>query len=56
MKVVCGWCGKHLKGDEQDELISHGICPECAAEMRLGMDALVKTMIDGGTDEQKHVD
>ena len=29
MKVICAWCNKHLRGPEDAELISHGICPEC---------------------------
>lgn len=29
MKVVCAWCKKHLNGDEDDKVVSHGICDEC---------------------------
>jgi uncharacterized CHY-type Zn-finger protein len=31
-KVVCAWCKKVLS--EGREPISHGICPECKAEMK----------------------
>ena len=39
MIVKCGWCGKELRREtvwvndpnEPDPMISHGICPECAA-------------------------
>ena len=33
MKTICAWCGKHLKGDPADPLVSHGICPECAEKL-----------------------
>ncbi len=29
MRVVCAWCGKHLRGSETAERVSHGICKEC---------------------------
>lgn len=29
IKVVCAWCGKHMRGDKDAAQISHGICAEC---------------------------
>jgi hypothetical protein len=29
MKVICAWCGKHLKGNESSAVISHAICIHC---------------------------
>ena len=29
LKVVCAWCGKHLKGSETAVEVSHGICDAC---------------------------
>ena len=29
LKVVCAWCGKHLKGSETAGDVSHGICEAC---------------------------
>lgn len=29
MKVVCAWCGKHLRGERSDPEVSHGICKQC---------------------------
>ena len=31
LKVVCAWCGKHLKGSETADKVSHGICETCQA-------------------------
>ena len=31
LKVVCAWCGKHLKGSETADEVSHGICEACQA-------------------------
>lgn len=31
LKVVCAWCGKHLKGSEAADQVSHGICEKCQA-------------------------
>lgn len=40
MKTSCAWCGASMTGEETDppasdagELISHGICPDCAEVM-----------------------
>jgi hypothetical protein len=33
MKRVCAWCKKHLSGDPDDKVISHGICKECAEKL-----------------------
>ena len=47
MACHCGWCGavRQLDGTWDDgcgtvhaELITHGICPECAAEFRAGVE------------------
>ena len=29
MKVVCGWCDKHLEGKRSDKQVSHGMCDKC---------------------------
>lgn len=39
MKVICAWCGEHLRGDEKDTEISHGICVPCS-EIIIGEGAL----------------
>lgn len=43
MKKVCAWCNKLLgfvAGNSSEELISHGICPECSdnLDFQLGVD------------------
>ena len=43
MKVVCTWCRKHLRGPENADLVSHGICEPCLADalgqLRIGTDS-----------------
>lgn len=34
MKSICAWCKKHLKGYEDDPIISHDICESCADELK----------------------
>lgn len=29
VKVVCAWCGKHMRGDEDNPHVSHSICESC---------------------------
>ena len=29
LRVICAWCGAHLRGDRDAPGISHGICPRC---------------------------
>ena len=31
LKTICCVCFKHIKGDENDEEISHGLCESCFA-------------------------
>lgn len=36
MKVICGWCKKIIRDDENakpEDPVSHGICPACFKEM-----------------------
>lgn len=28
-RTICAWCSKHLKGQRDAELVSHGICSDC---------------------------
>ena len=35
MKVACAWCNKVMK-DGPDKPVSHGICAECAKELKAG--------------------
>ena len=28
-RTVCAWCGKHLDGDADAKIVSHGICKPC---------------------------
>lgn len=48
MRVICGWCGKWLKGQptDGDEPISHGIYRTCA-------DLLLKEARKGGNRSTK---
>ena len=32
LKVVCGWCGKFLRGDPRSDKVSHGMCEPCGAK------------------------
>ncbi len=32
MKTVCSWCKSHMKGPEEDDEVSHGLCPKCEWE------------------------
>ncbi|MBA7537347.1 hypothetical protein ES705_29614 [subsurface metagenome] len=35
MKVICGWCNKVLNETDNDkDVVSHGICKECANRLR----------------------
>lgn len=34
MKSICAWCGKYLTGDIDSDIISHGICKECAEKAK----------------------
>lgn len=34
LKVVCGWCGKFLRGDPGSDRVSHGMCESCAEKWR----------------------
>jgi len=29
VKVVCAWCGRHMRGPKNAELVSHGLCKKC---------------------------
>ena len=29
MKTVCAWCQKHMDGNKNDSIVSHGICLDC---------------------------
>lgn len=29
MKTICSYCKKHLRGNPNASIISHGMCPEC---------------------------
>lgn len=35
LTVLCGWCGKHLRGPNTSDpqRISHGICAACEAKL-----------------------
>jgi hypothetical protein len=34
MQTICAWCSREMKDDGQpDGLVSHGICPNCAARV-----------------------
>jgi PAS domain-containing protein len=50
MKVVCAWCDKGLgkkdPGSMGDEVISHGICPECAKKMLTPMAMPMTAFLD----------
>ncbi len=46
MKVICGWCDKHLSGDRKDEEISHGICGPCETEFNKQLDRLQSTEVE----------
>lgn len=35
MKVVCAWCGAHMKGSPHAEKVSHGICVPCGKRVRI---------------------
>lgn len=41
LRVVCAWCGRHLRGphDASLEETSHGICAGCLAGMRRSLGA-----------------
>jgi hypothetical protein len=32
-RVVCAWCGAHMAGNPNAQIISHGICPGCARDV-----------------------
>jgi len=32
-KVVCSWCGRHMRGAENAQRTSHGMCPQCHANV-----------------------
>jgi len=35
MKIVCAWCGRTIrKGDSEECLVSHGMCPRCRLRVR----------------------
>jgi sarcosine oxidase delta subunit len=44
IKVICAWCGKHLRDVEEktegNDRISHGICPDCHARQMLEVKAM----------------
>lgn len=29
IKVTCAWCGQHMSGPEECNVVSHGICEKC---------------------------
>ena len=29
LRVICAWCGAHLRGYRDAPAISHGVCPRC---------------------------
>lgn len=33
VKIVCAWCGRHIKGHPGNLDVSHAICPGCSAFM-----------------------
>ena len=39
MKTICAWCGKDLGENAplDNPIISHGICPDCEAEIEIQM-------------------
>lgn len=42
-KIVCMYCGKDMgekEGFEEEGMISHGICPECAVIQKAKLQAL----------------
>lgn len=34
MKTICAWCLKLLNGNPGAKIVSHGICPCCAKQVR----------------------
>ena len=48
-KVICAWCGKHLKGSESDVEVSHGICEQCQTKTLTEEPLLVAAQPAAGT-------
>jgi PAS domain-containing protein len=50
MKIICAWCDKVLGGKNPgttaDEVVSHGICPECVREMLAPMAVPMTAFLD----------
>jgi hypothetical protein len=50
MRVICAWCTLHLSGEENAEVISHGICPGCAErfleEEGLEIEVIDETLVE----------
>lgn len=39
MKIICAWCGKNMGERFEDiEGISHGVCDECLAKIKVKTD------------------
>ena len=39
MKIICAWCGKNIGERFEDiEGISHGVCDECLAKIKVKTD------------------
>ena len=53
MKSICCICGKHLKGDPDAKIISHGMCKECSkvylAEQLAIADEIIKKRAVAGS-------
>ena len=58
LKVVCAWCGKHQKGSETADEVSHGICEECQTKTVADYPLLVAAQHEAGsldTDGEGHL-
>ena len=49
LKVVCAWCGKHLRGSETADEVSHGICASCQATI------VIDNHTQGGPNERSQM-
>lgn len=41
MKTVCAWCGAHMSGNPEAEIVPHGLCSVCEAVKNRKIDALL---------------
>lgn len=53
LRVICGGCGKHLKGRPDAPLISHGLCPGSMECWELGVEKQRKKRAKMAEDEQR---